>query len=470
MPAESAHFPHRGPAGLEMARSIRIGNAQAFWGDNPDAPATLALQAPDLDFLTLDYLAEVSLSIMAIQKEKRPEGGFARDFVEAADSLAPIWLAGRRLRVITNAGGLNPVGCAEACVAALKKAGASGVKVGVVTGDDVLQQARDSEEPEAFRDLETGEGIGRVRDRLVTANAYLGARSAAEVLRQGADIVITGRMADPSLAVAACLAEFEWRLDDFDRIAAATVGGHLIECGTQVTGGISTDWMELDDPAGIGFPIAEIDEDGRLFITKPAGTGGRVSEQTVKEQLLYEIGDPARYLSPDATVSFLGLRVEQVGRDRVSVSGARGFAPPETYKVSATYRDGYRAEGTLVIVGPEAPRRARRAGEVMLERMRRAGFKPERSQVEILGAGDSVPGALTRREDLQECVLRVAVADQNQKCVEYFSRQVAPLVTSGPSGVTGYGSGRPTVRPVFGYWPCLISARQVTPRVRILEV
>jgi len=451
-----------------MTRPVLIGNAQGFWGDSPDAPARLLQQRPDLDLLTLDYLAEVSLSIMAIQRERNSGTGYAADFVEVVKSLVPVWKSGCSTRIVTNAGGLNPLGCALACRDVARQAGI-GLRIGLVTGDDVLDQVKRDSDPETFRNLETGEPLGTVRDRLVTANAYLGACSAAEALKQGAHIVICGRVADPSLTVAACLAHFGWPITDYDQLAAATMAGHLIECGTQVTGGISTHWMELKEQENLGFPIVEVSEDGRFVVTKPGGTGGEVSERTVKEQLLYELGDPACYLSPDVTVSIQELEVREVAIDRVEVQGARGFPPPPTLKVSATYRDGFRAEGMLTMVGPDAASRARRCGEVVIERLRRAGQMPERWHIEALGSGDAVPGIAPRRDDLFECVLRIAVADPRKQAVEYFSRQIAPLVTSGPAGVTGYTSGRPSVRPVFGYWPCLIPAERVNPSFEILE-
>jgi hypothetical protein len=452
-----------------MKAVISVGNAQGFWGDNPDAPSNLVAQCPALDFLTLDYLAEVSLSIMAIQQEKNPLAGFAGDFPRVVASLIPRWQSGSRVRVITNAGGLNPRACAEACVEVLKEAAQTGMRIGVVSGDSVLTALTTREPATLFSNLDSGEPIETIRGRLVTANAYLGARLPAQALIEGADIVITGRVADPSLTTAACLAHFGWHEAAYDRLAGATVAGHLLECGTQVTGGISTHWMELEN-RDIGFPIAEIGEDGTFVITKPEDTGGRVSEQTVKEQLVYEISDPGCYLSPDVTVSMLDLKLRSDGKDRVQVRGARGSAPPSTLKVSCTYRDGFRGESMLMIVGPNAPDRARFCGQVILERMSRAGLRPARHVVEALGAGDAVPGVVGHREDLFECVLRVAVADERRDCLEYFSRQVASLVTSGPAGVTGYTVGRPAVRPVFGYWPCLIEAEEVPGKLEILEV
>jgi hypothetical protein len=435
-----------------MSDVLKIGNAQAFWGDSSDAPATLVAQQPDLDWLTLDYLAEVSMSILARQRERDPSLGYARDFLDVIRSLVPAWKSGRKLRLIANAGGLNPLGCAQACASILRECGCK-LKIGVVGGDDVLEQVRRRSDAPG---------------RLVTANAYLGAAPIVESIRQGADIIITGRVADPSLAVAPCIAQFGWRDDEYDRIAGATVAGHLIECGTQVTGGISSDWLEVPDAANIGFPVVEISSDGTCVVTKPQGTGGRVNPRTVKEQLVYEIGDPGNYLSPDVTVSFLTLAVKELSNDCVEVRGATGRAPSASYKVSATYRAGFRASATLTIFGRGAVAKARRAGEIVLERIRRTGVEPKRSLLECIGAGDVVP-VTSKRDDLMEVTLRISAADERREVIERFTREIAPLVTSGPQGTTGYFEGRPSVREVFGYWPCLIEHDRVTPKVELLQ-
>ena len=452
-----------------MSQILRIGNAQAFWGDSPDAAVRLATQQPDLDYLTLDYLSEVSMSIMAIQQEKDPEAGYARDFLDVVASLVPLWKNQSPLKVISNAGGLNPWGCARAVVKILQQSGCFFLKVGVVFGDDVLPIILKSPQNPLFRNLETDESPATRLPKFVTANAYLGAKPISQALQAGAHIVITGRVADPSLTVAPCAAHFGWRWDDYQRLAGATVAGHLIECGTQVTGGFSTKWMDLPDMANCGFPIAEVDSSGNCIITKPAGTGGCVDCDIVKEQLLYEIGDPANYLSPDVSVSFCALQVEQLAPNRVSVSGAIGQAPPASYKVSATYRDGYRTEATLSIFGKNARSKAQKCGEVLLQKVRNAGYTLQKSKIECLGSGDVVPGMGFESESL-ECVLRVSAADPRKEPLERLAKEIAPLVTSGPQGVTGYTSGRPKIRPVFGYWPCLISTEEITPAFAILEV
>ena len=291
---------------------LKIGNGSGFWGDNGDGPIQLVQQTSDLDYLTLDYLAEVSLSIMAAQREKDPLAGYAKDFVSVIERLIPFWRNGSKVKVIANAGGLNPTQCAKACADVLRKHGVI-KKIGVVAGDDVLDHFKESAQ-ETFK------------SKLVTANAYLGAQPLVEVLKQGADIVITGRVADPSLTVAPAAAHFGWNLNDYPKIASVTIAGHLIECGTQVTGGISNLWPNIPNLEMIGFPIVEIENDGTFTVTKPAGTGGVVNQWTVKEQLLYEIGDPGNYLSPDVTVSFLGLKLSQTGENRIKISGAIGKA------------------------------------------------------------------------------------------------------------------------------------------------
>jgi hypothetical protein len=307
-------------------------------------------------------------------------------------------------------------------------------------------------------------------DRLVTANAYLGASAIGDALRAGADMVITGRVADPSLTVGPCLAHFGWNRDDYSRLAGATVAGHLIECGTQVCGGFSTEWLEVSNVHDIGFPIVEVSEDGSCVVTKAPGTGGAVSSQTVKEQLLYEVGDPGKYLSPDATVSFLTLAVKELGRDRVSVSGATGAPPPPTYKVSASYFDGYKAHGQLTVFGHDAVKKARHAGNAILQRLAERGCAFRETLVECLGTGASVRGIATRMSDthLVETVLRVSVAAESKEPVERFTKEIAPLVTCGPQGTTGYATGRPKVLPVFGYWPCLIERDTVKPTWALL--
>ena len=456
-----------------MKSPILIGNAQGFWGDSPSAAKRLLEQVPELDYLTLDYLAEVSLSIMAIQKKKNPSFGYARDFLSVLESTIPFWQSGSSVKIVSNCGGLNPIECAEACKRLLKEKGLSSKKIAVITGDDVLEHVKNNPNSNSFNHLDTQESANGVLSKIVSANAYIGADGIKKALDQGADVVITGRVADPSLVAGICSYHFNWSSSNYNAIAGATIAGHLIECGTQVTGGISTNWLELEDPVNIGFPVVKVKEDGSCIVTKGKNTGGEVSEQTVKEQILYEISDPGCYLSPDVTLSFLSLNVKEIEKDQVLVTGAKGRAPTATYKVSATYKNGFKADGMLTIVGFQAYKKAKLCGEVLLQRLKNLGFSYERSLLECLGSGDASCGILKENEgnhySLFECVLRVSVADQNRDAVEAFTKELASLVTSGAQGVTGYTSGRPKVRPIFEFWPCLIEKKDVKQEVILQE-
>lgn len=453
---------------LPLSRIITIGNAQGFWGDSPSAPARLVAQYPQLDYLTLDYLAEVSLSIMALQRSRNPEAGFARDFIGVVKSLAPHWRAGGKTRVVCNAGGLDPERCALAVSTALSEAGLAHLRVALVQGDDAMALLKgDSGNPD-FKHWETGQSLAEVAERLDTANAYIGAEPVAQALSLGADIVVTGRVADPSLTLGICMHEFGWASDDWNRLAAGTVAGHVLECGAQACGGISTNWLDLPDPANIGFPIVEMSEDGTFVVTKPEGTGGVVNIETVSEQLIYEIGDPRNYISPDCKVDFTALQLEQVAENRVRVSSASGAPPTPNYKVSATYRDGYWAQAYLTIVGRDALKKAQRSGEIILQRLNDSGCSFTKSNVECLGAHAAAAGVLPVPEGLLETVLRVSVAAPDKESVERFAQEIFPLVTAGAQGSTGYAGGRPSPTPVFAYWPCLIAKEKLSPTARLL--
>lgn len=441
--------------------SLLIGNAQGFWGDRPGAAFTLAQQMPNINYITLDYLAEISMSILAIQKEKDHRGGYAEDFVDVIRQLAPLWRDGASFKVISNAGGLNPLACGKACREVL---GDIPIKIAVVTGDDVYTQLFHDPAQKDFCHLDSHASLKTIASSLATANAYLGAGGIVQALKQGAQIVITGRVADPSMTVAPAIFHYGWSFEDWDKIAGATVAGHLIECGTQATGGISTHWLDVDHIDEIGFPVVEIFEDGSCLLTKPPKTGGSVTLEGVKEQLLYELGDPDNYLSPDATVSFTNISLSQKKKDTVYISGAGGKAPPLKYKVSATYRAGWKAEAMLALFGRDLRKKSARCGEVIKKRLENLHLVPEEFLVECLGNGDLVPGVYQPTNSL-EGILRFAIRDQRREVVERFSKEIAPLVTSGPQGITGYMTGRPKVRQAFGYWPCLIDRKKITVEV-----
>ncbi|MFQ3651395.1 MAG: acyclic terpene utilization AtuA family protein [Gemmataceae bacterium] len=440
-------------------KEVRIGNGCGFWGDSVDAPARLAAEG-QLDYLTLEYLAELTMSILALQKLRDPQAGYAADFIDVLPSLLPFLPT---MRLITNAGGMNPHGCAEKARALLDASGLSNLPIGVVSGDDLLPSLDRYE----LRHLDTGEPLATVRERVVSANAYLGSGPIIEALQRGATIVITGRVADACLTVAPAAYEHQWRSTDWDCLAGGTVAGHLIECGAQVTGGL---WMNSDecDLTDIGYPIASVAADGSCYISKPPGSGGAVNRETVAEQLLYEVGNPAAYLSPDVTADFTSVQLRERGPDEVSVSAARGQPAPEMLKVSIAYRNGWAAAGTLVVPGPGATAKARRCGEIVRRRLQRIDALPEVFYVEVIGSGDTLPAGTMPIADPPEVLLRIYVRDSIRAKVERFGRELAPLVTSGPPGITGYTTGRPVVREVLAYWPALVPREAITAHVEIL--
>jgi Acyclic terpene utilisation family protein AtuA len=450
-------------------KKVRIGNGCGFWGDNLDAPVQLA-EHGQLDYLTLEYLAELTMSILALQKQRDPQAGYAGDFLDVLERLTPFLQAQPNLKIVTNAGGMNPQACANRANAILRKTGLTDHRLAIVTGDDLFPRLDELlAAGHALTNLDTGESLGEVRERVVSANAYLGSRPIVEALRQGAAIVITGRVADASLTVAPAVYEHGWSLEDVDRACAATIAGHLIECGAQATGGLWSNWSEAPNLADVGYPIAEIESTGTFRISKPDGTGGVVNCETIAEQMLYEVGDPAAYLTPDVTADFTTVQLRESARDVVEVTGAKGKPATDSYKVSIAYRDGFTASGMLAIFGPAAPAKARRAGEMLLERLRRIGLTYAHTNIECIGAGAVVPGVVPARADPPEVMLRVSVRDGSKAAVERLTKEFAPLVTSGPPGVTGYTTGRPAVREVFAYWPALIAKSAVREQVRIVE-
>jgi hypothetical protein len=450
-------------------RTIRVGNGCGFWGDNLDAPVILA-EGGRLDYLTLEYLAELTMSILALQKERDPQAGFAADFLDVLQRLAPVLKKQPNLKIITNAGGMNPLGCAAQARGILARAGLADRRIATVSGDDLMPRLDELlAAGHPFTNLDTGEALASVRDRVVSANAYLGARPIVDALGKGASVVITGRVADASLTLAPAVHELGWGWDDWDLLSAGTVAGHLIECGAQVTGGLWCNWQEAGDLANIGYPIAEIAADGQFRISKPPGTGGVVNRETVSEQLLYEVGDPAAYLTPDVTSDFTSAHLKETSPGQeVEISGVRGKAATNTYKVSIAHRDGFAASGTLLVFGPGARAKAIRSGEILLERLERAGPRPEHHYLECLGAGSAVPGVISAECEPPEVVLRVAVRDRRKAVVERFTKEFAPLVTSGPPGITGYTTGRSPVREVFAYWPAVVDKDAVAPDVKIM--
>ena len=453
-----------------MRSFVKIASGQGFWGDLPSAPFDQVTKAP-IDYLVMDFLAEVTLSIMQKHKKRNPQLGYAKDLVHILEQILPICLE-KNIKVITNGGGANPGGCRDAIFECVRKKGIRGLKIGTVLGDDILGNLKSLQERNIRLDnMETGEPIERVDHKILSANVYFGAAPIAEALREGAQVVITGRTTDTGLTLAPMISEFGWSTTDWDKLAAGTVAGHILECGAQATGGnFSGDWKSVPDLAHIGLPIAEAYPDGSIIITKHDGTGGMVTEQTVKEQLLYEIGDPTRYVTPDCVADFTTIQVEQVGKDRVKITGIKGTPATEFYKVSMAYRDGYTAVGTLTYSWPDALEKARTAGNILRTRLSDLGLAFEEIHTEFVGYNSSHGPLAHPVIEPNEVVLRIGVRSHDHAAVERFGKEIAPLVLTGPPGVTGFAGGRPKPSEVISFWPALIPKRVVKPEVRIDQV
>ena len=454
-----------------MKEMIRIASGQGFWGDMLDAPVRQVEGGP-IDYLMLDYLAEVTMSIMQKQRARDPQAGYARDFVPLMKQILPACVE-RNIRVTANAGGVNVEGCAEAVREVARELGLAGkFRIGIVTGDDIMARidellARGIE----LRNMETGEPLSQVRERIQSANAYLGAWPMVEALNGGAQVVITGRATDTGLTLAPIIHEFGWGLTDWDRLSAGTIAGHIIECGAQSSGGnCQYDWRNIPDLANAGFPIVEAAPDGTFVVTKHEGTGGRVSVPTIKEQLLYEMGDPHEYITPDCVADFTTIHLEDAGPDRVRVFGIKGRPATEFLKVSISYSAGFKAVGTLVYSWPDAYEKAQAADKILRARLERLGLRFDQILTEFVGANATHgPLAGEPSRDLPEVQLRIGVRSEDRKSVERFTKEIAPLILTGPPGVTGFAGGRPKTEEIVAYWPALIPKTEIKPRVEVIE-
>jgi hypothetical protein len=444
---------------------VRIGGASGFWGDSMvGAPQLVA--SGMVDYLVFDYLAETTMAILAAARAKKPEMGYATDFVDTAMREVLPELMKRGIKVIANAGGINPQGCANA-LKVLADSLDLAPRIAVVEGDDVtalMPQLREH----GVCDMFTGEPMPA---KVLSANAYLGALPVARALAAGADIVITGRSVDSAVTLGALIHEFGWSSQDYDRLAGGSLAGHIIECGCQATGGLFTDWEQVPDWAHIGYPIVECAEDGSFELVKTPGSGGLIHRACATEQMLYEIGDPGSYVLPDVSCDLRQVRIEQVSPDRVRVFGARGRAPTTTYKVSATQLDGYRCAGMMVIVGIDSAKKARRTGEAIVERTREilhsAGLSDYSNvQIELFGC-ESLYGANARTQASRETMVRVVVDHTDKKALEIFAREIAPSGTSWSPGTTAPSGGRPSPSPLIKPFSLLLDKGQVPIRVRI---
>ncbi len=447
-------------------KSVRIGAGQGFYGDTPDGAVAVATHG-DVRYICCDALAELTMAILQKHRLRHPDGGYARDLPAFMRALLP---PARRqgIRVITNAGGMNPRGAAAAVRAVAAELGIDGLRVATVTGDDItsrIDELRDA--GVALRNMDTGAELSTVRDRVVFAVAYLGARPIVEALEGGADVVVTGRVADASLFLAPMVHELGWGWDEWDRLASGVVLGHLMECSGQATGGnFSGDWWNIRDLDSIGYPVCEVSEDGSALLTKPSHTGGRVSVDTVAEQLLYEVLDPRAYMNPDVVADFTSVRLEDAGVDTVSVSGARGSRRPEELKAILGYLDGWLGAATVGYSWPHAMAKARHAALLIDRLAERAGVAPTEQVTEYVGV-DSLHGdAAATPADVNEVMLRVAGRFATEDEANRFPRLVTPLALNGPPFIGGGFAPQPA-RALLGVWPTLIPRAQVEPGVEV---
>jgi hypothetical protein len=456
-----------------MKQKIRIASGQGFWGDLPTAPidqVKLSNDKSPIDYMMMDYLAEVTMSIMQKQKLRDPKAGYARDLVDVIDAILPD-IVEKNIKVITNGGGVNPEACRDAIFAVARKRGIK-IKVGVVLGDNILDVIDSlNAEGHPLKNMETGESLGPIRDKVLSANVYLGAAPIVEALKQGAQIVITGRTTDTGLTLAPMMYEFGWSPQDWDKLAAGTVAGHILECGAQSSGGnFSSGWKDVKDFANIGFPIAEAYPNGEFIITKHPKTGGIVNRASVAEQLLYEIGDPREYITPDCVADFTSIHLEDLGKDRVRVFNIKGRPATEFYKVSMSYNDGFSAMGSLTYTWPDAMEKARLADKILRARLKKANCVYEEMRTEYLGYNACHAGLTpTKESDVQEVNVRFGVRSQDKRSVTEFGKHIAPLILTGPPSVTGFAGGRPKPSEVVAYWPALIKKMAISTNVIVEE-
>lgn len=438
---------------------VAIGCSSGFWGDSGYAAAQL-VKSGQIDYLVSDYLAEITMSLLARARAKNPEGGYPPDFVESHAVLLPE-IKQRGIRVVTNAGGVNPRACRQALEAAAAKVGVS-LKIAIVEGDDLMPRIEELK-TQPIREMFTGESLPA---QFMSCNAYLGARAIANSLDAGADVVLTGRCVDSAVTLGILMHEFGWSDTDFDQLAAGSLAGHVIECGPQCTGGIFTDWADVPGWDDMGYPIVECHPDGSFVVTKPNGTGGLVSKATVAEQIVYEIGDPSAYILPDVVCDFTKVRLEQIGENRVLVTNALGRHPTPTYKVSATWSDGWRVMATMMVAGRDAAAKARRMGQAIVDRTQRFNLAAGRegyreTSIEVIGAEDTYGEAGRFTSTAREVVLKIGLRHNEKSALDLFSKEMIQAGVAMAQGTTGLFGGRPMPSPVVRLYSFLIDKESV---------
>ena len=447
-------------------KKIKIANGQGFWGDSIDAPVKL-IKSGEIDYLTLDYLAEVTMSIMQRQKLKNPKMGYARDFVKLIEENIDD-IINNNIKIIANAGGVNPKACSEEIIEICKKKNID-LKIGIIEGDDIFPNIDNLISAGAeFKNMDTGEDFSDIRNKLYSANVYIDSFNVSKALDMGAQIVLSGRVTDPGLALGPMIHEFKWSKNDYDFLAGGTLAGHIIECGAQCTGGNFTNWENVPDLANIGYPIIEIDKKSKFSVYKLKNTGGIINRESVSEQILYEMGDPKNYISPDVKVDFTSFEINDNNDDSVSIDSVNGYPPTDTFKVSISYFAGYKATGQLTISGPKAIEKAILTADIIFTRLKNAGYTYEDTKTELLGLNSCHLDIVNVNDEPNEVVLRLSVKDSNKDKVNRFGMEIAPVITSGPPGITGFAGGRPKAQPIVAYWPTLISKELVSTKVTIL--
>ena len=442
--------------------SLRIANASGYWGDDPQA-LERQVRGGQLDYISMDFLAEITMSIMQKQRARDPDAGFARDFLGMLDHVL-LEILDKKIKIITNAGGVNPVACSKAIRSLAEKKGRT-LKIAIVSGDDILSELGPLKTRGAkFDNMESGDSFFEIENRVEAANIYFGASPVASALKENPDMIITGRVTDTGITLAPMIHEFGWAWNDWDLLASGIVAGHIIECGAQACGGNFTDWKKVKSYDSIGFPIVEMNSDGSFVVTKHPGTGGLVSVDTVREQLVYEMGDPKHYITPDVVADFSSIKLESAGENRVRVYGIKGAEPTPFYKVSMAYRDGYKAQGSILVSGPEARKKAELFSQLFWKRLDLGKYIETATE---FAGWNACHRSLGHQDDAAEIVLRLGARAKEEKALKEFAKQIPPLILSGPAGVAVLG-GNPKAQEVVSYWPALMPKELVVPKVSVL--